>query len=231
MGFLSAAYRILHPTYRSIRSSGVVVKLFFDVKVPPNLIIHWDTTTLLLKKALQKTIHAGQIVLEMGIGQGALLSIWVARHLQPARMDGVDVSVSRVESAARVVRHNGAEVSTWTSDLFSAVEGKYDVIFFNPPYVRTAVGRELRLTERLAADGDQVWDGGELGTEVVFKFLKTARSHLAPGGKVLIGVQNYYVKDFQIRKIADQFGYQVIARHTAMLNPSVVYALNLNRSD
>jgi len=197
----------------------------FGVKIPPGQLVHWDTTTVLLKKTLNRTVQPGDSVLEMGIGQAALLSIWVMKKLQPSQMDGVDVSPSRVDSAKQVIEHNAAEVTAWCSDLFASVPGKYNVIFFNPPYVRTSAGKELRLTEMLAADGDQVWDGGEFGTDVIFMFLKAAMEHLKTDGKILIGVQDYYVKGNQIEEIAFQFGYDVSVVDTSLLNPSVVYTL------
>lgn len=225
MGVLSAVYRYFHPLYASVRSSALVIRTIFGVKIPPGQLVHWDTTTVLLKKSLERTVQPGDRVLEMGIGQAALLSIWVKKKLQPSQVDGVDVSPSRVDSAKQVIEHNAAGVTAWCSDLFASVPEKYDVIFFNPPYVRTSAGRKLRLTEMLAADGDQVWDGGEFGTDVIFMFLKAAMEHLKTNGRILIGVQDYYVKGSQIEEIALQFGYELSAVDSSMLNPSVVYTL------
>lgn len=120
------------------------------------------------------------------------------------------------------------DINIWQSDLFSNIQGKYNVIFFNPPYVRTKIGKSLELTQRLNADGDQVWDGGELGTDVIAKFLEEATNHLQPSGSVLIGVQDYYVKRSQMLALAEKYSYSIAGVYSSWMNPSVAYLLKAN---
>ncbi len=226
MGVLRFIHSIFHPVYASVRSHPLSISLLFGVKVPKGAIIHWDTTTLLLKNALRKVARKNDSVLEMGVGQAALLSICLQKKfISTMKIDGVDVSASRVESAQGIAYLNRCEMNIWQSDLFRNVRQRYDLIFFNPPYVPTAIGKSLELTRRLSTDGDQVWDGGESGTNVIQEFLASAGSHLQPSGRILLGVQDYYVKRKQIEEIASRHDYEIINVFTAWVNPSVVYLL------
>lgn len=64
------------------------------------------------------------------------------------------------------------------SEYFSSIEGKFDFIAFNPPYVPT--------------DGIK-WrdlDGGEKGRVVIDKFISEVKKHLTPQGAVLLLVSS-----------------------------------------
>ena len=225
MGVFDSLYRALHPVYSKLRSHPGMISLLFHVRVPPGPVVHWDTTTLLLKNSLKKVMKKQDAVLEIGVGQAALLSIWIQKKLKPRILHGVDVSLARVESSRRTAEYNGIDSKIWQSNLFSNVDSNYDLIFFNPPYVRTSIGKSLDLTKRLSADGDQVWDGGEMGTDVIQKFLAHAGNHLVTSGRILLGVQDFYVKHEQIAGIAKQYGFVIVDSYSAFMNPSVVYLL------
>lgn len=225
MGIFSKIYRLVHPVYAAIRSNPAIISLLFGVKTLGGETIHWDTTTLMLKRSLKKVLRKEDSVFEMGVGQAALLSIWVAKTRLAKKVDGADVSHARVASARQTVELNGVDIQLFESNLFSNVPGTYDVIFFNPPYVRTEIGRSLNLTERLNVDGDQVWDGGTDGTAVIADFLRDLKNHLLRGGKALVGVQDYYVKRPQMEALAGKYNLKIGKTFTTVLNPSVVYML------
>jgi len=64
------------------------------------------------------------------------------------------------------------------SNLFSKVDKKFDLIIFNPPY--------LPEDKREPKDSQLNTTAGKKGYEIIVKFLKGARSHLNPGGKILL---------------------------------------------
>ncbi len=222
-------YKAVHPLYSRARSHRLTIYFLFRVSIPRGYEVHWDSTTLMLRRCLSRLVTRTDAVFEMGVGQAALLSIWTSKKLAPASVEGVDVSPSRVDSASKIIAHNNCRIKVWQSDLFSNVRGEYDLIFFNPPYVRTSVGRELDLTKRLNVDGDQVWDGGEMGTTVISAFLADAFKYLKPSGGILIGIQDYYVKKDQISDLANRYGYNIVDICSSWINPSVVYFLKANR--
>ena len=141
------AYDLTHPLLGSVSRSRAVVQRLFGVKIPPALTVQFDPTTLLLKHALLAVAGPDdRPALEVGIGQGALLAIGLALT-RNIRVDGVDLSPERVRSSRTVAEFNGVSADFFTSDLFASVprERRYDLIFFNPPYVPTAVGKQLVL--------------------------------------------------------------------------------------
>ena len=225
MSIFTNIYRLIHPVYAAIRSHPSIISLLFSVKTFGDETIHWDTTTLLLKRTLGRVLRKEDSVFEMGVGQAALLSIWVAKSNRAGKIAGADVSRMRVTSARKTVELNGVDVQLLESNLFSHITDSYNVIFFNPPYVRTGIGRALKLTERLNVDGDQVWDGGVDGTAVIAEFFQGLKNHLLPGGSALVGVQDYYVKRPQLETLADKHNLKIVRSFTTFLNPSVVYML------
>lgn len=103
--------------------------------------------------------------------------------------------------------------------------GQRHTIFFNPPYVPTAVGQRLSLSERLQVDGDQVWNGGEDGTTVLRSFLQQASRYTSDRGRVVFGVQEIFVPQETVSKAIRECGYTMLSRITRSMIPSVVYVV------
>ena len=217
-------YRLLHPVVSWIRSRPVTFRVLFGLKVPVGVPIHYDTTTVLLRKALEKEVKTTDRVLEMGIGQAALLSLFIAKKKKMIP-SGVDLSQARVDSSVATARLNAITAKFWASDLFTKVDGTFDVIFFNPPYVDTESGRKLNLSKRLSLESDAAWDGGVGGTDIIKKFVVGSARHLVAGGKVIVGVQDFYIRKETIERIAGEAGYYIHDVIAGSLNPSKVYVL------
>ena len=66
-------------------------------------------------------------------------------------------------------------VKTLNSDLFLKVEGKFDLIAFNPPYLPEDKN-----------DKEKDTTGGKKGWEAIERFLKQAKTHLTEKGKILL---------------------------------------------
>ncbi len=82
-----------------------------------------------------------------------------------------------IEAAKRRARDAGVidKMEFVVSNLFENVQGVFDWIIFNPPYLQS----EGDLS-------DPTWDGGQRGAEVIERFLEGARDHLSPGGSILL---------------------------------------------
>jgi release factor glutamine methyltransferase len=221
---LLAIRRRCYPLIRRLRRSRLAVKWWFGVRLPPGATVDYDTTTLALRRSLARWGRGVGSALEVGTGQAALLALYVARRFD-LPVDAVDVSAARVASSRRAAELNRLAVRVWRSDLFAAVEGRYELIFSNPPYVPTATGRALGLTAGAGFDGDQVWDGGPDGTAVIGRLLAGAPERLLPGGVLLLGVQAFYVPDDAIRRLARGAGFEVASRERTPPLPSVVWVL------
>ena len=106
-----------------------------------------------------------------GAGPGAIL---VARAHPDAEVLAVDIN----DAALRLTRANaelaGTAVRGIRSDLLSGVDGAFDLIVANPPYMADPAARAYR-------DG-----GGPLGASLSLRILDAAIDRLAPGGTLLL---------------------------------------------
>lgn len=220
-------YNVCHPILRLLRTNRWIIRRIFGVRVPKGMAVQFDPTTVLLAHALQQiATDEDNASFEVGIGQGALISLSLA-GTYPLVISGIDCSAERVETSRQLAEFNGIDAEYFESDLFSNVpnEARFDLIFFNPPYVPTEVGRQLQLTSRLEVDGDQMWDGGEDGTAVLREFLRQAPRFLEPRGRILFGVQNIFVSDEQVLAAISDSELIMLERIKKRFVPSTVYVL------
>ena len=115
-------------------------------------------------------------VLDMGTGSG-IQAVEAAAKPMVSRVVSVDVSPAALEEAERRAESGGVvgKIEFIGSDLFENVEGVFDWIVFNPPYLPSE------------GDADEAsWAGGETGDETVRRFLHDARSHLKKRGSILM---------------------------------------------
>lgn len=118
-------------------------------------------------------IMPGQRVLEMGCGTG-LISCHIAAG--GGRLTAADVNPQAVRCTRENLRRNGLPGEVVESDLFAHVDGAFDLIVFNPPYL--SVDEEGLL--------EKAWAGGREGVDVLVPFLAGAREHLNKGGRIVL---------------------------------------------
>ncbi len=114
----------------------------------------------------------------MGTGTGFLASIAAENSEE---VIGVDIDEESIEYAKK----NFPNVKFFVSDLFSNVEGRFDLIIFNPPYLPPS-------------DYDNGIDTTDNG--VIKRFLSQARDYLKPNGKILLLISS-------LTKIKKDYGY------------------------
>jgi release factor glutamine methyltransferase len=107
----------------------------------------------------------------MGTGSG-VNAILAARA--GAEVVGVDINPAAVEAARANVERNGVAAEFAVSDVFSAVEGDFDLVVIDPPF-RWFAPRDL--TEVAVADEDYTGLG---------RFFAGIRERLRLNGRVLL---------------------------------------------
>ncbi len=128
----------------------------------------------LLKEAMERRELDGRRVLDMGTGSG-FLALAAAGH--GAAVTAVDITPAAVETVAARAEETGHDIEVVRSDLFEEVDGVYDLIVFNPPYVPA---------EDIGDGVDAAWAGGETGRAVVDRFIAHVAGYLAGDGTVLL---------------------------------------------
>ncbi|AGI48475.1 HemK-related putative methylase [Thermoplasmatales archaeon BRNA1] len=122
-------------------------------------------------------IRRGMRVLEIGCGSG-VVSIHCA--LNGAEVTCGDVNPKAVELANRNAEANGVRINAVGTDVYSGIDGKFDLILFNLPYLPVDEEGELA----------KAWSGGEDGMGPLPRLLEGAPEHLLPGGRVAVVVSS-----------------------------------------
>ena len=139
-------------------------------------------TESLIEAALSQPFER---VLDLGTGSGCILVTLLAER-ETATGVGVDLSEGAcLQASANAVLHGVAErAQIVQSDWFEVVEGRYDLIVSNPPYLAqsemAAIAPELALHEPAMALTD-----GEDGLSVYRLIAARAQQYLTAQGRVL----------------------------------------------
>lgn len=119
-------------------------------------------------------------ILEIGTGSG-LASILNAKTNPSNSVLATDINPAAIECAKKNAESNKVRnIHFLQSDLFQKIEGKFDCILFNPPYLPTSGD------ERIPGNLNYAFDGGEDGRKTLDKFLEEFDKFLAPNGILLL---------------------------------------------
>jgi len=132
----------------------------------------------------------GRRVLDLCAGSGCI-GIACAHAFPGARIDLGELSGGAIEVARLNIRRHGVgdRVKAVASDLFSGLAGEtYDLIVSNPPYVGDAEMRSL--PDEYRHEPELGLSGGKDGLQIVRRIIAEARSHLNPGGVLVVEVGN-----------------------------------------
>ncbi|WP_327002031.1 class I SAM-dependent methyltransferase [Dactylosporangium sp. NBC_01737] len=114
-------------------------------------------------------------VVDVGCGSGAV-AVTVARHVPDAEVTAVDINPAalRLTTVNAALAGVGDRVTPVRSDLLTGVDGAFDLIASNPPFMIDPQRRAYR-------DG-----GGEHGHDLPLAVLDAAVRRLAPGGSLVL---------------------------------------------
>lgn len=171
--------------------------------VNSNVLIPRQDTETLVEEAL-KRVHPGMKVLDMCTGSGCIL-ISILKNVVDVEGYGYDISKQALIVAKENAKRNEVSAVFERSNLFEAVEGTFDVIVSNPPYIRTEDIVTL-MPEVAQFEPIEALDGKEDGLYFYRKMVKDAKEHLAPGGVMLFEIGYDQGKD--VSDMMRYAGYQ-----------------------
>jgi len=102
-------------------------------------------------------------VLDIGCGAGVIGS-YIQKHHPKTKLVMTDIHAMALKSAQRTLRENQLQGTVLASDVFSHVEGKFDLIISNPPF----------------------HDGIDTAYTAVNELIKQTKWHLKAGGELRI---------------------------------------------
>jgi release factor glutamine methyltransferase len=158
-----------------------------DFIVTPAVLTPRPETELLVEWAVRWLLNRPEaMVLDVGTGSGAI-AIGVALSTPPTvSITAIDVS----DDALGVARANAnrlcpGRIAIQTGNLLSGVQGRFDLVLANLPYLRPDQidgNRDLNAEPRLALDG------GRLGLDLIERLVEELPRHLAVGGGVALEI-------------------------------------------
>jgi release factor glutamine methyltransferase len=169
-----ANQRLSHKPMQYILGSCEFMGLDFDVN--ESTLIPRPDTEILVEEAIETIKKFGcKTVLDIGTGSGAI-AVSIAKYTG-ASVTAVDISPKALETAKRNAEKNGVSVNFILSDLFENVNGKFDLIVSNPPYIETEVVQTL---ESQVKDFEPLTalDGGEDGLDFYRKIIAKADEYM-----------------------------------------------------
>ncbi len=110
---------------------------FYDINLLVNenvLIPRFETETL-----VEKTINYSKMlsnpldILDIGTGSGAI-AITLAKHLN-GQITATDISEKALELAKKNAQKNNVQITFKKSDVLNNVQGQFDIVISNPPYI------------------------------------------------------------------------------------------------
>lgn len=162
--------------------TGVQDFMGLEFAVNEHVLIPRQDTEILVEEAMRE-LRDGMDILDMCTGSGCIL-ISLLRYSNDCTGLGVDISPEALAVAqenARRLLPPEKQVRFAESDLFEAVDGTYDMVISNPPYIPGGVIHtlmpEVREHEPLGA-----LDGREDGLFFYRRITGECRKHLKPGG-------------------------------------------------
>lgn len=172
--------------------TGVQEFMGLDFKVNEHVLIPRQDTEILVEEVL-RYLHDGMSILDMCTGSGCIL-LSLLHYSNGCSGVGVDISEEALDVAGQnAVRILGPgfglpdHIVFQQGDLFEQVEGKFEIIVSNPPYIESAVIHTLMPEVRLHEPVEAL-DGGEDGLEFYRRIISGSRRHLTGGGMLFLEI-------------------------------------------
>lgn len=149
-----------------------------DYIVNENTLIPRFETEELVEKTLQyiKKIFPNKKlkIIDLGTGTGCI-GITLKKYLPNSEVTLVDINSKTLKVTEKNAKKLNAEVTILKSDYFENVEGKFDIVISNPPYIK-----ENEKIESLVKDNEphQALYAGIDGLDSYRKILSTIKEHL-----------------------------------------------------
>ena len=218
--FEAIGQRKQHIPLQHITGEQEFMGLTFEVN--EHVLIPRQDTEVLVEEAM-RYLHDGMDILDMCTGSGCIL-LSLLHYSNGCRGVGADISkeaLSVAERNAERLNEKGAEYRFVQSNLFENIEGRFDMIVSNPPYIPSAViptlMEEVKEREPMGA-----LDGKEDGLFFYREIASRAGEYLTGGGYLLFEIG--YDQAVAVMQIMEQNGYKdvTVAKDLAGLD-RVVY--------
>ena len=165
--------------------TGVQEFMGLEFLVNENVLIPRQDTEILVEEVLRE-LTDGSRILDLCTGSGCIL-LSLLRYSNDCVGVGSDISRKALDVARRNADRLGIRADFLCGDLFEEVEGRYDFIVSNPPYIASGeiegLMDEVRLHEPLSA-----LDGHEDGLFFYRRIVGECPDYLVRGGSLYLEI-------------------------------------------
>lgn len=165
--------------------TGVQEFMGLEFLVNENVLIPRQDTEILVEEVLRE-LTDGSRILDLCTGSGCIL-LSLLRYSNDCVGVGSDISWKALDVARRNADRLGIRADFLCGDLFEEVEGRYDFIVSNPPYIASGeiegLMDEVRLHEPLSA-----LDGHEDGLFFYRRIVGECPDYLVRGGSLYLEI-------------------------------------------
>jgi release factor glutamine methyltransferase len=157
-----------------------------EFRVTPAVLIPRPETELVVEEALRLLRGvASPRIADIGTGSGCI-AVALAHGIADCRVVATDVSAEALAVASdNAVRHGVADrIAFVATSYLEGVEGDFDLIASNPPYVRD--GDRPALARSVRHEPEIALFGGDTGLRDLAATLETAAAKLRPGGWLVV---------------------------------------------
>lgn len=154
-------------------------------QVNEHVLIPRQDTEVLVEEVLLH-LHDGMRILDMCTGSGCIL-LSLLKYSNDCEGVGADVSEEALAVANRNQEQLGIDAKFIKSNLFENVEGKFDLIVSNPPYIESEVVGTL-MEEVKDYEPHLALDGGADGLDFYREITTEAKKYLCRGGMLFFEI-------------------------------------------
>ena len=153
------------------------------ISVNENVLIPRSETEMLCAKA--KELFKGKNILDLCTGSGAV-AVTLAKETG-AKVVASDISEKALEVAKLNALNNSVKIDFIKSDMFENIDGEFDMIVSNPPYIKRA---DISSLDNNVKDFEPhiALDGGDDGLDFYRIIAKNVFDYLAKDGIILMEV-------------------------------------------
>ncbi|HEY8443348.1 MAG TPA: peptide chain release factor N(5)-glutamine methyltransferase [Clostridia bacterium] len=154
------------------------------IKVNKNVLIPRFETEILADLAAKKAQDLAKEpkILDLCTGSGCI-AVVLADAVKKAQIIASDISKAALNVAAENFKPYN-NITAIESDLFANINGQFDIIVTNPPYVKT--GELADLSPEVKQEPVKALDGGEDGLDIIRRILDDAHKYLVSGGYLMM---------------------------------------------
>ncbi|MBI4018802.1 MAG: methyltransferase [Candidatus Aenigmarchaeota archaeon] len=164
----------------------------------PDSVYYPEEDSLLLAEVVSEKVKKGTAFLEIGCGAG-LSSIVAAK--KGATVTAIDINQDAVTATGKNANFNNVNIKTIVSDLFSSIEGKFDIIAFNPPYL------PADESDKYLGNSKAQLVSGPTGRETIYAFLNQAATYLKKDGMIFFIISSLSGEK-EVLALCNRYGFK-----------------------